>query len=465
MDNKLEASPAAGVGGGHAGVIAALACSIFFVRFDAYIVNIAMPTFVDLFKISVSQASWIALAYVLSQVSAVMLFGKLCNQVRLKSIFLLGMVVFTAASTLCGFSPGFWSLILFRSLQGIGGSMMLVSGFAGVLLYLPREKVGWGLSIMTTSGALGVLLGPVAGGLIISHFSWHWIFLVNLPLGVAAWLFCRRAIPEAPTPERKPGTVLDLPGLGLSAAALFLLVYTLNMGCEHGWTSGIIFACAVFSLLFGIAFVLREKRCRDPLLDMSLFSHRSFVMSLLSALAGFLMFFGGCFLLPFYLTQRGLTPEQVGFVMMIFAVVYIPIGLYAGPLSDTVSPRKISAGAMFAATLTGALFAATLGTGIACAVVYLVMLALSYGMFFAPINHCIMNFASPTNRGSISAVFNTVMNITMAMGIAVLETVYSEFQTDPVAGFRAAFALGAGFCLLAALMLALSREEKLAPVP
>lgn len=464
MDNKLEASASA-AGGRHVGIIAALALSIFFVRFDAYIVNIAMPTFVKAFGISVSQASWIALSYVLSQVSAVMLFGKLCNQFRLKSIFLVGMVVFTVASTLCGVSPGFWSLIACRCLQGIGGSMMLVSGFAGVLLYLPREKVGWGLSIMTTSGALGVLLGPVAGGLIISHFSWHWIFLVNLPLGAVALLFCHRAIPDAAAPERKPGAALDLAGLALSAVSLFLLVYTLNMGCEHGWGSAIIFACALFSVLFGVAFVLRERKCRDPLLDMSLFAHRSFVMSLLSALAGFLLFFGGCFLLPFYLTQRGQGPEQVGFLMMIFAIVYIPIGLYAGPLSDKVSPRKISAGAMLAATVTGGVFAATLGTGIACAVVYLVMLALSYGMFFAPINHCIMNFASPTNRGSVSAVFNTVMNITMAMGIAVLETVYSEFQADHTAGFRAAFTVGAGFCLLAALMLAFSREEKLEAAP
>ncbi|MFA5072924.1 MAG: DHA2 family efflux MFS transporter permease subunit [Nitrospirota bacterium] len=439
-------------------IIIALALSIFFVRFDAYIVNIAMPTFVNIFNISVSQASWIALSYVLSQVSAVMLFGKLCSQFKLKNIFLLGMIVFTISSFLCGISPNFWSLIVFRCMQGIGGSMMLVSAFAAILLYLPHEKVGWGLSIMTTSAALGVLLGPVAGGLIISHFSWQWIFLINLPLGIIALIFCNNIIPDVASPEKKPGQTIDILGLILSAAALFLLIYTLNMGQEHGWFSPLIIGSELFSLIFFIVFFAREKRTKDPLLDMTLFTSPAFVMVVLSAIIGFILFFGGNFLLPFYLTQQGLNPEQIGFLLMIFSIIYIPIGLYAGPLSDKFAPRKLCSLAMLLASTTAFVFTVSLENGAIAVVIYLVMLAVSYGLFFAPINHCIMNFASAENKGSVSAVLNTAMNITMAMGIAVMETIYSEFEV-PVVGFRTAFIAGGFFCFIAFVMLMFSSKK------
>ncbi len=440
-------------------IVAALAISIFFVRFDAYIVNIAMPTFVDTFKVSVSQASWIALSYVLSQVSAMMLFGKLCSQFRLKNIFLLGMAIFTVASLLCGISPDFWSLIVFRCVQGLGGSMMLVSAYAAILLYLPKEKVGWGLSIMTTSAAIGVLLGPVAGGFIIARSSWHWIFLINFPLGIMALIFCYKVIPDAASPEKGSGQRLDITGLVLSSAALFLLVYSLNMGCEHGWTSPLILGSELFSIFFFVAFFVVEKKRKDSLLDMTLFTTRVFAIVLLSTIFGFLLFFGGNFLLPFYLTQQGLSPARIGLLLMIFSVVYIPIGLYAGRLTNKLPSKKISAFAMLLGSITSFVFVADLGTGVTGAVIYLVMLAVSYGMFFVPINHCIMSFASDKNRGSVSAVFNTVMNISMAMGIAVMETIYSEFKV-PIDGFRASFIAGGIFCFAAAVMLISFSKEK-----
>jgi sugar phosphate permease len=127
----------------------------------------------------------------------------------------------------------------------------------------------------------------------------------------------------------------------------------------------------------------------------------------------------------------------------------MPIGLYAGSLSDKIAPRKIVCWAMFLATLTGLVFSAMLGRqGLLPAVIYLIMLAVSYGLFFSPINHYIMNFADKDNRGSVSALYNTSLNISMALGVVLMETVYSEFKI-PLDGFRAAFFTGGACCLAA----------------
>jgi len=436
-------------------IITAFALSIFFVRFDGFIINLAMPTFVKTFDITVSQASWVALSYILAQVSAIMIFGNLCDRFDLKKIFLQGMAVFVAASLLCGVCRSFWFLIAFRCLQGLGGSMMLVSAYAAIVYYLPHEKVGWGMGIMTTSAALGVILGPVVGGLIINDWDWHWLFLINVPLGILAIIYSRYVIPDIKRPIKPLAGAgrVDYAGAAFSAAALFLLIYLLNTGREWGWTSWVIKGAAFFSTVFFVVFYFREKKRSNPLLDVRLFNNRSFTLTVLAGLIGFFLFFGGNFLLPFYLTREGVSPKHIGLLLAVFSVVYIPIGLYAGSLSDRISPRKLVCWAMLLSAATGCVFALTTGSGgIWFAVLYLVMSAVSYGLFFSPINHLIMSFASRENRGSVSAVYNTVMAVTMALGVVLLETIYSEFNV-PGAGFSAAFCAGGLCCLAAAALL------------
>jgi EmrB/QacA subfamily drug resistance transporter len=436
-------------------IVYAFALSIFFVRFDGYIVNLAMPTFVNCFGISISRASWISVSYILSQVSAIMLFGKLCDRLQIKKIFLYGLVVFTISSFFCGASPNFALLIAARCIQGLGGSMMLVSGYAAMVLYLPQEKVGWGLGIMTVSAALGVLLGPVAGGFIIHYLNWRWVFLINVPLGLLGFIFSQRVIPLIGSSKKFSYKEIDIAGLISSAIALFLLIYALNMVDEKGMFSNAVLGSLFFSIIFFIAFYLEEEKSPYPLIDIRLLHNRDFALVVLSTIIGFFLFFGGSFLIPFYLTQKGLNPKQIGLLLTIFSLVYMPIGLYSGTLSDKISPRKISCWAMFLAAVTGFVFSGMLGhEGVQSAVVYLVMLAVSYGLFFSPINHYIMNFADQDNRGSVSAIYNTSLNISMALGVVLLESIYSVSKV-PLDGFRAAFSTAGACCLVALGILSL----------
>ena len=441
-------------------IVCAFALSIFFVRFDGYIVNLAMPTFVNYFSVSISRASWISVAYILSQVSTIMLFGKLCDKLEIKKIFIYGLVVFTASSLFCGISPNFWFLIASRCLQGVGGSMMLVSSYAAMVSYLPREKVGWGLGIMTVSAALGVLLGPVAGGFIIHYLNWHWVFLINIPLGLLGLVFGQMVIPHIASPNKFSRKDVDIRGVIFSTAALFLLLYAMNIIDEVKLSSPIVWVALFFSVVFFVVFYLEEKRSTCPLIDLKLFNNRDFALVILSTVAGFLLFFGGSFLIPFYLTEKGLRPDQIGLILTVFSLVYMPIGLYAGTLSDKITPRKIVCLAMLLAAITGFTFSGLLNQyGICAAVVYLVMLAVSYGLFFAPINHYIMNFADADNRGSVSALYNTSLNISMALGVVLLETIYSEFSISSK-GFQAAFFAGGACCLIAFCVLGFLVRDK-----
>jgi len=446
-------------------IVCAFALSIFFVRFDGYIVNLAMPTFVDCFNIPIGQASWIAVSYILSQACAIMLFGKLCDKLELKKVFLAGLTIFTVSSFFCGIATGFTFLIISRCIQGIGGSMMLVAAYAAMVQYLPREKIGWGLGIMTVSAALGVLLGPVAGGLIINYMDWRWVFLINIPIGFLGWVFAKKVIPHISNTNKFSYKEIDIGGLIFSAAALFLLLYSLNICKERGGVfSPYVLGCIFLSIIFFIAFYVTEKKVKHPLIDIKLLNNRAFAFVIFSTIAGFLLFFGGSFLIPFYLTDKGLRPNQIGFILTIFSLVYMPIGLYSGTLSDKVAPRKIVSLAMFLAAITGFIFSGLLGQqGLYAAIIYLVMLAVSYGLFFSPINHYIMNFADSDNRGSVSALYNISLNVAMALGVVLLETIYSEFSI-PVKGFQAAFFAGGICCLIAFCVLSFFIRDKNKPL-
>jgi len=330
--------------------------------------------------------------------------------------------------------------------------MMLVSAYAAMVAYLPREHIGWGLGIMTVSAALGVLLGPVAGGFLIKYLDWRWVFLINLPLGILGILFSQKVIPNLAGSKIFTFKDIDFIGLIYSGVALFLLIYSLSIAHEDGLFSPVVLGCISFSVLFFFAFYVEEKRSRNPLIDIKLFNNREFALVIVSTIVGFFLFFGGGFLVPFYLTQKGLDTKEIGLLLTVFSFVYMPIGLYSGRLSDKIDPRKIVCWAMLLAAITGFIFSGTLiRQGIQASVIYLIMLAVSYGLFFSPINYYIMSFSDEDTKGSVSALYNVSLNISMALGIVLLESVYSSFKI-PLDGFKAAF-FAAGFCCLISLAI------------
>jgi EmrB/QacA subfamily drug resistance transporter len=462
-------------------IVLCVASAVFMVRLDSYIVNISLPTIARYFRVGTGEVSWVVLTYLLVMTSCMLLFGKLGDRLGLKRIFLLGYLVFTTASLFCGLSPTIHLLDAARGIQGIGGAMMVVSAFAVISRLLPEHLTGWAFGICSFANSLGIMVGSPLGGLITGLFSWQWIFLINVPVGLLAVLFARKVLPEAGPVERAgEGRPFDVSGSVLSFVFFSTLVYGVSMGREEGWDSPLILGSLAIAIVSAFAFYVRERESADPVLDFGLLGRRDFGFAVLTTFLAVMLLAGGNFLIPFYLElSKGLTPEVVGAVVMIYSVVYMPVGLYSGRLSDRVDPARICLAATLFSAATCLLFAFTLaGPGLWPVIGFLVLLAVSYGFFFASNNHLVMSLAPRDNQGVASGIYSTVMNVGMVLGICLFETVFSGTLPEGVSvrhltpeaarlvsgplldSFRAAFLAGGLVCTLAFLSSLVTLRSK-----
>jgi EmrB/QacA subfamily drug resistance transporter len=456
-------------------VISVAFCS-FMSRLNNYIVNISLPTISEYFHVGTGDVSRVVVVYLLIITSTLLLFGRLADKVGLKRIFISGYILFVAGSMLCGVSTGIHMLVAFRVVQGIGSAMLLASGYAIISKYLPQNITGWAFGITSTSSALGVATGAPLGGIITSALSWHWIFFINVPVGIIAIVVASRMIPRETREDRGPKRSFDIPGAVLSFSGLLVLLYALNVGRKLGWTSpqvGITFLTAAVLLAL---FIRREKTCKDPLLDLAFFTNMRFTLTIVATFMAYIMITGNAFLLPFYLEfVKGLNTKQTGLVLLTYSLIYVFLSSPAGRLADRVAPRALCSIAMLSVTFCALTFAFTLNMGgLVPVFVFLVWLGLSYVFFFSPNNKQVMMFALEGKQGSASGVFNTVMNLGMVIGVALFEVVFSQslpakaaaesMSAIPVdfllGGFRNAYLLGGLVCALALFCSLMVRQQK-----
>jgi EmrB/QacA subfamily drug resistance transporter len=276
-----------------------IAFAAFMSKLDSSIVNISLPAISQYFNVGTSDVSWVMLSYLLIQTNTMLITGKLGDIIGLKKIFVIGYIVFTIGSLLCGLSFNISMLIISRCLQGIGGAMIITSAFAAIPKYLPDTIIGSSFGIAATGAALGLIVGAPLGGFITGLLSWHWIFLINIPVGIVAIFVARKVIPEkkAVTHDadtRKKG--FDVIGAGLSFFGLLALTYGLNRGQELGWGSASIMGLFAASCALFVAFYWREKRSSNPLMDLGLFRNHNFMFANIAAFKAFMVMSGVNFL-------------------------------------------------------------------------------------------------------------------------------------------------------------------------
>lgn len=451
----------------------------FMATLDAYIVNVSLPAIAQGFQAPLSDASRVILGYMLSLSSTTLVFGKLADRFGARRLLLQGYIVFSIGSLLCGVSPTLLCLIGARFLQGFGAAMIIISAYAALTKFLPETTHGWAFGLVSTSAALGVTVGAPLGGVITGFLSWHWIFLINLPIGVVAILAGRRVLPDdRPAPTAGKRDPFDLCGAIYSFTAILGLVYALNNGTEHGWGSPPILIAFGVAGVFAALFLLREIRCPAPLLNLSLFSILRLDLALVGYTAATMVIAGNNFLMPFLLEfDKGLAPQQTGLVLMLYSIAIMVVAPLAGRLSDRVRPTLLCTLGMASASGACLFFALNLSApGLLTIMVFLPWLGASLALFLSPNANQVMNQAPKGDQGTVSGIFNFSSRIGMILGVCLFESIFTTlFPGDihqlakgaplppaMISGFHWCWLAAAGLSLFVAVVSAMSITRRTA---
>lgn len=408
-------------------IVISAAFAVFMANLDATIVNISLPTIERVFNVDSGKIAWVLLIYLLVNTSLLLLFGKLGDKIGIKRVFMSGYIVFITGSFFCGMSHGIYTLISSRAFQGIGAAMLASVSMAIISKFLPKERTGAAFGVLAVAAALGVTFGAPLGGFITSFWGWNWIFLINIPVGIVAFIIAGKSLPRDVVDEKYKKTSFDVVGALLSFVTLTTLIYGINMVQELGWTSSALVVFFAVSIISGIIFIIWESFYHDPLLHFKVFANRTFTFSSIAAFVGFIFIAGTGFLFPFYLELgMGLKAYQAGLLLTLFSSIIMFTGFFFGRLSDKVAPRTLCVWGMFFSGLGTLIFSFLLNSPKFFPIVFLLIwLAFSNAMFLSPNNKLAMNSVPVDIQGISASVFRMMMNMGLILGICLTETIFS----------------------------------------
>ena len=457
-----------------------LCMGMLMIVLDVTVVNVALPSIQDDLGFSQAGLAWIVNAYLIAFGGLLLLAGRLGDLVGRRRIFLLGLAVFTAASIACGLAQTQEVLVVARFVQGAGGAMTsaVILGMIVTMFPDPREQakaIGVYAFVASAGGSVGLL----AGGVLTQSINWHWIFFVNIPIGLATALLARRLL----EPDAGIGVAegADVPGAVLITSSLMLGVYTIvGPAADHGWGAGTTLACAAASLVLLVLFLMRERHAAHPLVPLRIFGSRNLVGANVVQILSVPGMFGMFFLGALYLERvQGYDALQIGFA-------FLPVTITMGTLSLRYSERLVM---RFGARRT--LVPGLLLIGLALVVFsrapvdgnywtdvfpVLVLLGCGAGLAFPALMNLAMTGATNADAGLASGLVNTSAQVGGALGLALLATLSTTRSDRLIAdgaseasaltsGYHLAFLVGAGLAAAAVLvtLTVLRPAEQAAP--
>jgi EmrB/QacA subfamily drug resistance transporter len=450
-----------------------LCVGVLMIVLDVTVVNVALPSIQEDLGFSQSSLAWVVNAYLIAFGGLLLLAGRLGDLIGRRRIFLIGLGVFTVASLLCGAAQSQEVLVAARFVQGAGGAMTsaVVLGMIVTMFPEPRDQAK-AIGVYGFVASAGGSIGLLAGGILTESINWHWIFFVNIPIGVLTAGLAMRLIESDEGIGFRQGA--DIPGAFLITGALMLAVYTIvKPAAEDGWGSTGAIGFGVLALALLVAFIAREATARTPLIPLRIFRSRN--VSGANALQALLVagMFGMFFLGSLYFEQvLGYDPLEIG-------LAFLPATIVMGVLSLRYSERLIMRFGARTVLMPGmALVAASLvlfaqapvdGNYLRDIFPVMVLLALGIGVSFPALMTLAMSGATPQDAGLASGLVNTTAQVGGALGLAILATV-SASRTDDLlgggtgtaaaltGGYHLAFWIGAGL-VLAALLIAVTVLE------
>ncbi len=423
--------------------------STFMSALDGSIVNVALPKMARSLGVATSNIQLVATSYLIVIAGTVLIFGRLGDMLGKIKMFKLGLILFTIGSLLCGVTNSFPLLILARVVQAIGAAGTMANNQGIITEVFPQNERGKALGFIGTAVALGSLVGPGLGGMIVGASSWEYIFLINVPVGIVTIFYAFKLLPN-----EKQAVHGKLDGLGaiLFMIAIVSLFVSLNEGLHRGFTDSLIIFGFIIAVITFLAFIIVEKKRENPLIQLDMFSNKLFSLSIFCGFITFVVIFCNNIILPFYLQDvMNYSPAQTGLILMVYPLVLTVVAPLSGHLSDKngseiltfIGLVLISIGLLFMSTLNEN--ASLLGM-----LFFIGIMSFGMGLFQSPNNSLVMSTVSRDKLGIAGSINALIRNMGMVSGIALATTLlYSSMSakighhvTDYVVGRNDAFIYG-----------------------
>jgi EmrB/QacA subfamily drug resistance transporter len=425
------------------------------VTLDALVVVTALPAIHRDLGANLSTLEWTVNAFTLAFAAGIITAAALGDRFGRLRIFTLGLSIFTLASVACALAPTATILVAARAVQGLGAAMVMPLSLTILMSAFPAERRGAVVGIWGGLGGLGVASGPLVGGALTQGLDWHWIFWINVPIGVVAVALSWLRLSDS----HGPATRIDLPAVALVSAAATAIVWGFVRAGEDGWRSPVAIAALATGAGLAAAFVAWERRAPDPMLPIRLFNSRGFAAA---NATGFLMagaMFSAAFLISQYMQfALGFTPLAAGLRLLPWTAAPLVVAPLAGMLADRVGTRPVMAAGMLLQGIGLGWFAllATASAAYGELVIPLIVAGVGISMALPMVPTAIMNSVAPKDMGKASGVNSTMQRFGSAFAIAIASAVFasnghigSALSFD--AGFRPALAMVAGLSLVGAL--------------
>jgi EmrB/QacA subfamily drug resistance transporter len=438
--------------------------ALFMVTLDNLVVTTAIPVIRNDLHASLSSLEWTVNAYTLTFAVLLLTGAALGDRFGRRRVFTAGIAIFTLGSIAAALAPSVDTLNLARAFQGLGGAIVMPLTLTILSAAVPPERRGLALGAWGGISGLAVAMGPLVGGAVVSGISWHWIFWLNVPIGLVLAPLALRQLQESRAPESS----LDLRGLALVSSGLLGIVWALVRGNEHGWTSAGIVGPLVAGALLVAAFVWWELRAAAPMLPMEFFRDRTFTLTNIASLLMFFGMFGSIFLLSqFFQTVQGYSPLGSGLRVLPWTAMPMVVAPIAGALSDRFGGQRFMAAglALQAAGLIWIAAISTPTTPYSELVLPFILSGVGMGMFFAPVANVVLSSVRPEQEGKASGATNAIRELGGVFGVAVLAAVFSHvggYQSGQafVNGTTTAVYIGGAFVAVGAVAAALIKRRR-----
>ncbi|GAA2425407.1 MFS transporter [Streptomyces macrosporus] len=429
----------------------ALIVGIFMILVDSTIVSVATDAIWGDLKTDLNSVIWVTSGYLLAYTVPLLLAGRLGDMFGPKRLYLIGLVTFTAASAWCGVSHTVEMLIAARVVQGLGASLMAPQTMAVITRTFPPDKRGTAMALWGSMAGVAILVGPLAGGILVDGLGWEWVFFVNVPVGVIAFIAAMVLVPNLPTHRHR----IDYPGILLSALGLFLLTFGLQEGQRHDWghirdigpLPITVWGLIIAGIVALVVFVWWQSRAAEPLMTLTLFRDRNFTLSNLAIVCmGFSLTGMSIPLMLFAQKSMGLSPTRAALLLIPLAVLSGALAAPAGKLADQVHPRHLTGFgfAVTAAALVWLGFAAHDTTPVIEVLAPIALIGVGSAFIWGPLTATANRDLPLRLAGAGSGVYNMTRQVGAVLGSAAVGVFMQHQIESRFEQFASASPTGAG---------------------